>query len=120
MIKFTKYQGLGNDFIVIDAFEQKLPSALKLGDYELIRNICHRNFGLGADGLLVRSSEDRLSFGGEHTYAPGGDRHSGPGPVGSSGSRGRRTEDAFGALRRHEEAREPRSSGDLQSGGGPL
>jgi diaminopimelate epimerase len=43
---FHKYQALGNDMLVIDpAF---FPHPLSA---ELIRRICHRNFGIGADGI---------------------------------------------------------------------
>jgi len=50
-MKFFKYQSLGNDFILIDAItDQKLWSSLKTND---INSICHRHFGIGADGVLV-------------------------------------------------------------------
>lgn len=45
---FTKLEGLGNDFIVVDAVlvrEQAIP--------EFARRICERHFGVGADGLLL-------------------------------------------------------------------
>jgi diaminopimelate epimerase len=48
-IAFAKYHGLGNDYIVIE------PGAL--GDRELterlIQAICHRNYGVGSDGILL-------------------------------------------------------------------
>ncbi|MBU0994623.1 MAG: diaminopimelate epimerase [Proteobacteria bacterium] len=47
-MKFYKYHGLGNDYIVIDPAEiddNLSPS--------LIRTICHRNFGVGSDGILL-------------------------------------------------------------------
>jgi len=47
-IKFTKMQGAGNDFAVIDATSQ--PLNLKA---ETIRKLAHRNFGVGFDQLLV-------------------------------------------------------------------
>lgn len=46
-IEFRKYHALGNDYIVIDP--QKIP--LKLTK-ENIQLICHRNFGIGSDGIL--------------------------------------------------------------------
>ncbi len=53
-MRFTKVQGLGNDFILIEAFNG-LPSADLAG---LARSICHRHFGVGADGLvLLRPSQ---------------------------------------------------------------
>ena len=47
-LKFTKMQGAGNDFIVIDATRQ----SLRL-EPETIRKLAHRNFGIGFDQLLV-------------------------------------------------------------------
>ncbi|MDT8903419.1 diaminopimelate epimerase [Anaeroselena agilis] len=44
---FYKYHALGNDYIVIDPNK----SALALSE-ENIRLICHRNFGVGSDGIL--------------------------------------------------------------------
>ncbi len=45
---FSKYHALGNDYIVIDPND--LPSPLTV---EQIRTICHRNFGVGSDGILL-------------------------------------------------------------------
>src|ERR1700720_2309168 len=45
---FTKYHALGNDYIVIDP--KNLPSPLTP---EQIKIICHRNFGVGSDGILL-------------------------------------------------------------------
>lgn len=47
-IKFSKYQGAGNDFILID----HRMSPLKNIDNELVAQLCHRRFGIGADGLM--------------------------------------------------------------------
>jgi diaminopimelate epimerase len=47
MIKFSKYHALGNDYIIID------PSVFKEGlTEEKICRICHRNYGIGSDGIL--------------------------------------------------------------------
>src|SRR5215203_600233 len=43
-IAFDKYQGLGNDFVVVDGTEAS-PA--------LARAMCDRRFGVGADGILV-------------------------------------------------------------------
>lgn len=48
-LAFAKYQGLGNDFILLEG--GKLPSDISLPD--LARRLCDRHFGIGADGLLV-------------------------------------------------------------------
>jgi diaminopimelate epimerase len=47
-LAFTKYHALGNDYLVIDP--KNLPSPLTA---EQIKTICHRNFGIGSDGILV-------------------------------------------------------------------
>jgi diaminopimelate epimerase len=45
---FSKYHALGNDYIVIDP--QNLPAPLTAGQ---VKTICHRNFGVGSDGILL-------------------------------------------------------------------
>jgi diaminopimelate epimerase len=45
---FTKYHALGNDYIVIDP--KNLPSSLTTAQ---VKTICHRNFGIGSDGILL-------------------------------------------------------------------
>lgn len=47
-LEFTKMHGLGNDFIVIDDRD----AALDLSD-EAVAFLCDRNFGIGADGLML-------------------------------------------------------------------
>jgi diaminopimelate epimerase len=49
--------GLGNDFIVMEDFMLRLTS---LGD--LSRRLCHRNFGIGADGLVLLQPSDCADF----------------------------------------------------------
>ncbi len=49
-MKFSKYHGAGNDFIILDAM--KKPVNLTP---EMIRALCHRNLGIGADGIIVFS-----------------------------------------------------------------
>ncbi len=45
---FEKYQGCGNDFIIIDNLDQKIEL-----DEETIRFLCDPHFGIGADGLIL-------------------------------------------------------------------
>lgn len=52
-LKFTKMQGAGNDFVVIDNREYQF----RLKDLiQLAPKLCDRKFGIGADGLLVLST----------------------------------------------------------------
>lgn len=48
MITFYKYHGLGNDFILIDNRENKVRISP-----EIAKKLCHRFFGIGADGLIL-------------------------------------------------------------------
>ncbi len=56
-MQFFKVHGLGNDFILVDLVKQEWPG----GEEDLpgaARRLCHRQFGIGADGLvLVRTSQ---------------------------------------------------------------
>ena len=47
-MKFWKYHALGNDYLVLDPKE--LPAPLTTDQVKLI---CHRNFGVGSDGILL-------------------------------------------------------------------
>lgn len=52
-LNFTKMHGLGNDFILIEDMENAFTD-----EKELSRKLCHRNFSIGADGLVfIRKSE---------------------------------------------------------------
>ena len=57
-IKFSKYQGAGNDFILID----HRMSPLKNIDEVLVAQLCDRRFGIGADGLMFLTTHDRYDF----------------------------------------------------------
>lgn len=53
-MKFTKMHGAGNDYVYVECFSQPVPSDLP----QLAREISHRRFGVGGDGLiLIRPSE---------------------------------------------------------------
>jgi len=47
--EFSKMHGLGNDYVFVDTFHQKLPDDLP----ELSRIVSNRNFGVGSDGLIL-------------------------------------------------------------------
>lgn len=56
-INFTKYQGAGNDFILVDNRDKAFPV-----DYDLIENLCDRRFGIGADGLMLLENIEGYDF----------------------------------------------------------
>ncbi len=55
---FYKYHGTGNDFIIIDNRKGDVTGISE----ELIRHLCHRRFGIGADGLLIMQHKDGFDF----------------------------------------------------------
>jgi diaminopimelate epimerase len=57
MLSFFKYQGTGNDFVMIDAREVKVSLS-----QEEIAAICSRRFGVGADGLILLKNADGCDF----------------------------------------------------------
>ena len=60
MLKFEKYHGAGNDFIIMNEkhlIEKGIP------DYnELAKQVCDRHFGIGADGLLILKYVANMPF----------------------------------------------------------
>ena len=66
-IDFFKYEGTGNDFVIIDnrglTFQKK--------DKTLIQNICDRKKGVGADGLILLENHDELDFSMKYFNADG-------------------------------------------------
>lgn len=64
---FTKLSGAGNDFIL---FDRKLNPELRLSA-EIIKNICERRKGIGADGVLVISDVDDYAFDMKYFNADG-------------------------------------------------
>jgi diaminopimelate epimerase len=57
-LTFHKYQGTGNDFIIIDNREMKFNPE----DRALVAKLCHRRFGIGADGLMLLQSKVGFDF----------------------------------------------------------
>jgi diaminopimelate epimerase len=57
-ITFNKYQGAGNDFIIID----NRKGLINPGDENIINKLCDRRFGIGADGLILISDASNGDF----------------------------------------------------------
>ena len=57
-IDFFKYEGTGNDFVIID----NRGLTFQKNDKILIQNICDRKKGVGADGLILLENHDELDF----------------------------------------------------------
>ena len=58
-LNFFKYQGAGNDFILIDNRNQTFPL---INQPEAIKKLCDRHFGIGADGLMVLQLKEGYDF----------------------------------------------------------
>ena len=57
MIKFTKMQGLGNDYVYIDAINQNIENMSSLAKF-----VSDRHFGIGSDGLILICKSDIADF----------------------------------------------------------
>ncbi|NQY74157.1 MAG: diaminopimelate epimerase, partial [Candidatus Margulisbacteria bacterium] len=58
-LSFTKMQGLGNDFIIMDGISQRF------NDVDLSRlsiRLCDRHFGIGANGLIILEESKQSDF----------------------------------------------------------
>ena len=58
MMSFHKYQGTGNDFIILDNRDCLFPKK----NISLIASLCNRNFGIGADGLILLEDDENSDF----------------------------------------------------------
>ena len=65
-INFSKYQGTGNDFILIDKRKMELN-----WDIHIIKKLCDRKFGIGADGLIFIEDDPSLDFYMQYYNADG-------------------------------------------------
>ena len=66
-IPFWKYHALGNDYLVLDP--ARLPAPLSAGQ---VRLLCHRNFGIGSDGILLGPLPSRKAPFALRVYNPDG------------------------------------------------
>ena len=55
---FYKYQGTGNDFVIVDNRLQ----TINKNDTKRIARLCHRRFGIGADGYILLENDDNTDF----------------------------------------------------------
>lgn len=60
-LSFFKYQGAGNDFIIIDERETS-PVSTHPDKNKLIEFLCNRRFGIGADGLMLLKNHADFDF----------------------------------------------------------
>lgn len=65
-MKFTKMQGLGNDYVYANCFKEKIENPS-----ELAVRISDRHFGVGSDGLIMINPSDKADFEMEMYNADG-------------------------------------------------
>jgi len=63
---FSKYQGTGNDFIMVDNRKQGF-----IPDEKIVKALCHRRTGVGADGLIIVEPHDTYDFSMRYFNADG-------------------------------------------------
>lgn len=57
MVKFTKMHGLGNDYVYMDAINQKIENRSELAKF-----VSDRHFGIGSDGLILICPSEKAAF----------------------------------------------------------
>ena len=56
-MNFEKWQGCGNDFVMVDCFDERIDDYKKMS-----REVCDRHYGIGADGLIVILPSDKADL----------------------------------------------------------
>lgn len=56
-VVFYKYQGTGNDFVMVDNRNLSFPKKT-----EIINHLCDRRFGIGGDGLILLENDENTDF----------------------------------------------------------
>lgn len=64
-IKLTKMQGCGNDFVIMDYCEYEKTN---MSMEELAKKVCNRNFGIGADGMIIPKTDTKETDIGWYFY----------------------------------------------------
>jgi diaminopimelate epimerase len=57
-LEFYKYQGTGNDFVMIDNRSNSFPKE----NTQLVAHLCNRRFGIGSDGLILLENDTESDF----------------------------------------------------------
>jgi len=65
-MKFTKMQGLGNDYVYVNCFKETIENPT-----EMAKKVSNRNFGIGSDGLIMINPSDVADFEMEMYNADG-------------------------------------------------
>ena len=68
-IQFAKYQGTGNDFVILDNRDNKYDGLTK----KQIEFLCDRRFGIGADGLMLLNNHSNYHFEMKYYNSDGGE-----------------------------------------------
>ena len=65
-MKFTKMQGLGNDYVYVNCLEEQLENPSEMAKF-----VSDRHFGIGSDGLILIRPSDAADFEMEMYNADG-------------------------------------------------
>jgi diaminopimelate epimerase len=75
ILSFHKYQGTGNDFVMIDNRNQVFPK----NNLSVLHKLCDRNFGVGADGIILIENDATSDFKMSYFNADGSETFCGNG-----------------------------------------